>query len=168
MDRDAKAGEGQRRAIAVFEKRPDQALCTNRGTASVGDGLACTFSDGSHDIEIDMPEAIGGTGTAPSPGFFGRAAICSCIAIGIKMTATRENRRLETVNVSIEQDFDNRGVLGFPETSAVPSETRIEIGISSPESAETVQDLVDRTLRADPWYLSFLEAQPVRINCTAI
>jgi uncharacterized OsmC-like protein len=164
MDRETHAREGQHRAIAVFEKRPNRARVTNRGTATVEDGLVCAFSDGTQAIDIDMPEAIGGTATAPSPGYFGRAAICSCIAIGIKMTAARAGLALNRISVSIEQDFDNRGVLGIPETSAVPSDTRITIAISSSASAQMVEDLVDRALRIDPWYLSFLHAQPVQIT----
>ena len=166
MDRETQAREGQLRAIAVFEKRPNRAQVVNTGTAVVKDGLVCAFSDGNHAIDIDMPEAIGGTATAPSPGYFGRAAICSCIAIGIKMTAARENLALNSVSVSIEQDFDNRGVLGMPETSAVPSDTRIAIAISSSAPAQKVEDLVDRALRIDPWYLSFQHAQPVQMTLT--
>lgn len=165
MDRDTQAREGQHRAIAVFEKRPNHAQVTNTGTATVEDGLACVFSDGTHAIDIDMPEAIGGTGTAPSPGYFGRAAICSCIAIGIKMTAAREGLAVNSISVSIEQDFDNRGVLGMLGASAVPLDTRIEIGISSSAPAQKIKDLVDRALRIDPWYLAFSQAQPVQITC---
>ena len=164
MDKDTQAREGQNRAIAVFEKRPNQAQVVNTGIATVKDGLVCAFSDGTHAIDIDMPEAIGGTGTAPTPGYFGRAAICSCIAIGIKMTATREGLTLDSISVSIEQDFDNRGVLGIPGTSAVPSDTRIAIAISSPAPAQQIEDLVEHALQIDPWYLSFQNAQPARIS----
>lgn len=165
MNRDQQAADGQKRAIAVFEKRPNLAHVMNEGAATITDGLACRFSDGSHAIEIDMPEAIGGTGTAPSPGYFGRAAICSCIAIGIKMTATREKMALDTVSVSIEQDFDNRGVLGMPGASAVPADTRITIKIASSAPPIEVEALVHRALRIDPWYLSFQNAQPVHVSC---
>lgn len=166
MDRDTQAREGQHRAIAVFGKRPFHAQVTNTGIATVEDGLVCAFSDGTHSISVDMPEAIGGTGTAPSPGYFGRAAICSCIAIGIKMTATREDLSLNSISVSIEQDFDNRGVLGVLGVNAAPLATRVEIAISSPAPSQKVMDLVERALKIDPWYLAFSQAQPVRWNCT--
>lgn len=165
MDRDTQAKEGQHRAIAVFDKRPNRAQVTNTGTATVEDGLVCAFSDGIHAIDVDMPEAIGGTGTAPSPGYFGRAAICSCIAIGIKMTAARDGLVLDRVSVSIEQDFDNRGVLGMPGASAAPLDTRVEIAISSSAPTQKIKDLVDRALQIDPWYLAFSIAQPVQITC---
>ena len=165
MNRNIQAREGQARAIAVFEKRPNKAQVTNKGTATVDDGLVCVFSDGTDTIGIDMPEAIGGTGTGPSPGFFGRAALCSCIAIGIKMTATRERFPLGSISVFVEQDADNRGVLGVDGVSAAPLGTRISIDISSSASAEEIRDLVDRALQTDPWYLAFCQAQPVQISC---
>ena len=168
MDRDTQARKGQQRAIAVFEKRPDSARVTNQGEATVEDGLACTFSDGGHALEIDMPEGVGGGGSAPTPGYFGRAAICSCIAIGIKMTALRENLTLHRIRVSVDQDFDNRGVLGMPGASPVPSDTRISIEIASHEPTRRIEDIVDKALQIDPWYLAFKEAQPVRVNCMAL
>ncbi|MEM6323187.1 MAG: OsmC family protein [Pseudomonadota bacterium] len=165
MDRDTQAQEGQHRAIAVFGKRPNHAQVTNTGTATVKDGLVCAFSDGTHATSVDMPEAIGGTGTAPSPGYFGRAAICSCIAIGVKMTAARDGLALNGVSVSIEQDFDNRGVLGMPGANAAPLKTRIEIAVNSPAPSQSVIDLVDRALQIDPWFLAFSQAQPVQWKC---
>lgn len=168
MDRNQLAKEGQRRAIAVFEKRPDRAKVTNQGLATVVDGLACVFTDDSHTINIDMPEAIGGSGAAPSPGYFGRAAMCSCIAIGIKMAAVRDDLVFSTIRVSIDQDFDNRGVLGMPGAAAVPSDTRVSIEIASSETLEKIEKLVEKALATDPWYLAFKEAQPVRMNCSVI
>ena len=165
MDRNTHAREGQKRAIAVFEARPNRAMVTNKGIATITDGLACIFADGTHSINIDMPEAIGGSGTAPSPGYFGRAAICSCIAIGIKMTAARENMALDSIRVSIEQDFDNRGVLGMPGAAAVPSGTRLAIEIASQEAWDKVDILVQKALKTDPWFLAFKDAQPVLVEC---
>jgi uncharacterized OsmC-like protein len=93
-----------------------------------------------------LPVAIGGDNEAPSPGYFGRAKVCSCLAIGIKMTVTRENEHLDTVRVAIEQDWDNRGVLAMEGVSPVPSETQISIDITSPEPEEEVGSLVARAL----------------------
>ncbi len=165
MDRNSHAREGQQRAIAVFEARPNRAMVTNKGTATITEGLACVFADGIHSTNIDMPEAIGGSGTAPSPGYFGRAAICSCIAIGIKMTAARENTTLDSVRVSIEQDFDNRGVLGMPGAVAVPSGTRVAIEIAGQVSKEKIDILVEKALRVDPWFLAFKDAQTIHVEC---
>lgn len=161
MDKNNHAREAQLRAIGIYEKRPESALVINRGTAEVRDGLTCTFQQNGHRIALDMPAAIGGSEEGPSPGFFGRAAICGCLAIGIKMTAAREDLQLNRVLVEIEQDFDNRGILAINGASPVPNDTRITVEIESREEHRTVRDMVARALASDPWFLAFRDAQPV-------
>lgn len=161
MDKNSHAREAQLRAIAIYENRPERAQVVHRGTAEVREGLGCIYEQGGHRLSVDMPVAIGGSNEAPSPGYFGRAAVCSCLAIGIKMTATRENVQLDAVRVGIEQDWDNRGVLAMEGASPVPSDTRIAIDISSPEADEKVRALVARSLAKDPWFLALRDAQPV-------
>ena len=161
MDRNTHARDAQLRAISVFARCPDRARVVNRGAALVEDGLSCAFEQDGHRVKIDMPTAIGGSDEGPAPGYFARAAICSCIAIGIKMTAAREGLRLDAVRVVIEQDWDNRGVLAMAGASPVPADTRIAVEITSTEPADTISEMVDRALANDPWFLAFRDAQPV-------
>ncbi len=162
MDRNGHVREAQMRAISVYAKRPERAQVVNRGTAEVRDGLRCSYEQDGHRISIDMPSAIGGSEDGPSPGYFGRAAICGCLSIGIKMAAARENLHLDAVRVGIAQDWDNRGVLGMEGASPVPSETRITIEIESRAPRAVLDDMVARALATDPWFLAFRDAQPVR------
>ncbi|WP_322866376.1 OsmC family protein [Aquicoccus sp. G2-2] len=161
MNKDTHAREAQLRAISIFTKRPERAQVINRGTAEVWEGLGCIYEQDGQRLSIDMPVAIGGSDTAPPPGYFGRAAVCSCLAIGIKMTAVRESLQLEKVCVGIEQDWDNRGVLAMQGASPVPSETRIAIDISTSDSDEDIRAMVARALASDPWFLALRDAQPV-------
>lgn len=161
MDKNTHAREAQLRAISIYEKRPERAQVVNRGTAEVLEGLGCIYEQDGQRLSVDMPKAIGGSEEAPPPGYFGRAAVCSCLAIGIKMTAARENLQLDAVRVGIEQDSDNRGVLAMEGASPVPSDTRIVIDIASSEADEKVRSLVARALVSDPWFLAFRDAQPV-------
>ncbi|PWJ21624.1 OsmC family protein [Jannaschia seohaensis] len=161
MQRDIHARDGQLRAISVFEKRPEQARVTHHGQAEVCEGLTCTYAQDGHSVTIDMPAAIGGDDQGPSPGYFGRAALCGCLAIGIKMAATREGVRLERVRVEIAQEFDNRGVLAMPGARSAPGDTRISIEIVSPEEEARIREMVERAMRHDPWYLAFRDAQSI-------
>mgnify|MGYP000076588547 CR=1 FL=1 len=165
MDQDTHARDAQLRAISVYTKRPETARVVNRGTALVREGLKCTYEQDGHRLSLDMPNAIGGSGQGPTPGYFARAAICGCVAIGIKMTAAREGLALQAVNVGIEQDWDNRGVLAMEGANPVPSDTRIAIEIITSEPGGTIKDMVHRALASDPWLLAFRDAQPV---CTSI
>ncbi|MGI3168498.1 OsmC family protein [Pseudooceanicola sp. C21-150M6] len=161
MDRNTHARDAQLRAISVYATRPESARVVNRGSALVGDGLSCTYEQDGHRIALDMPKAIGGSEEGPSPGFFGRAAICGCIAIGIKMAAARDDLSIEAVKVGIEQDWDNRGILAMEGASPGPGATRIAIEITSPEPEEKIETMVHRALDHDPWLLAFRDAQPV-------
>ncbi len=164
MEKNIHARDAQLRAISVFTKRPEAAQVLNCGSAEVHDGLRCTYANEGHQLVIDMPSAIGGTDDGLTPGFYGRAAICSCLAIGIKMTATREDLHLETVEVGIEQDWDNRGVLAMDGASPVPSDTRIAIMVKSTEPNEVLKEMIDRAMSGDPWFLAFKNAQPVQTH----
>ncbi|MCA0042543.1 OsmC family protein [Celeribacter litoreus] len=161
MNRNIHARDAQLRAISIFSQRPESARAINRGSAEVRDGLSCIYEQDGHKVSVDMPSAIGGSEEGPAPGYFGRAAICSCLAIGIKMTAAREGFNIDTVRVGIEQDWDNRGVLGMEGVNAAPNDTRITIEIRSPEPEEKVRELVRRALSHDPWFLAFRDAQPI-------
>src|SRR5262249_14599148 len=54
-----------------------------------------------------------GTATVPSPGWLFRAATAACVAslIGIRAAAT--NIRLESVEVTVDSESDDRGILGL-------------------------------------------------------
>lgn len=163
---DRTAREAQLRVVSVFSKRPEAARSVNHGTAEVTDGLGCIYDQDGQRLAIDMPEAVGGGGTGPSPGFFGRAAICGCVAIGIKMTALREGLHLDAVRVDITQHWDDGGLFGMPGAPAGPLETALYIEIVSAESAAAIEAMVAKALACDPWFLAFREAQSVRTEIT--
>ena len=98
--------EAQEQVISAIKADPAAALGTTAAKAVVGDGLACECSDGQRSIIVDMPPSMGGQASGPTPGR-ARAAVASCVAIGIKLTATRAGIALEQVEVDIEMDFDD-------------------------------------------------------------
>ena len=164
MKRDEERQAAQKRAIEVFNAKPGMAQSTTVGTAQVGEGLTCRFTQGEHSAVMDMAAAVGGDDQGPTPGFFGRAAIAGCVAIGLKMTAIREGLEFHSVEVEIAQDYDDRGVLGFEGVPATALGSRLSIRIDSAEPEQVVHDLVDRTLAADPWFLAYRDAQAVAIE----
>jgi OsmC-like protein len=115
---------------------------------------------------MDMPKAFGGDGSAPTPGFFVRAGLIGCVAIGIKMTAAREGIPLESVDVDVEMDFDDGAAFGLGGNSAAPLETRLTIALKSPAPWAAVADMAQRALAADTYYLAIRDAQ--RVNFTLV
>ena len=113
-----------------------------------------------------MPKVLGGDGSAPTPGFFIRAGLIGCVAIGIKMTAAREGVPLESVDVDVEMDFDDAASLGLGDNSAAPLETRLTIALKSTAPWAVVEGMARRALTADPYYLALKD--PQRVNFTLV
>ena len=111
---------------------------------------------------MDMAEAIGGDGSAPTPGFFIRAGLVGCIAIGIKLTAAREGIDIGAIDVGVEMDFDDGAMLGVGDNSAAPLETRFTIAIESTAPWDEVEAMVGRALECDPYFLALRDAQSVK------
>jgi len=80
-------------------------------TATIADGLRCRIAapDGSA-IYTDMPENVGGSATANSPGWHLRAALASCDATLLAMRAARLGLQLDSIEVRVEASSDGRGM----------------------------------------------------------
>lgn len=84
-------------------------------------------------LETDMPKGIGGTATAPSPGWMLRAAIASCVASLIAIRAAALGYELTAVEVTVDSESDDRGILGLDDSiPAGPLSARIAAAVSAP------------------------------------
>lgn len=162
MDKDERIRDGQARFARMLEKHPKLALSTCKATAVIDEGFICKFSQGEHSAVMDMPKSSGGDEAGPTPGFFARAGIAGCVAMGIRWLAVKENMVLDSIVVDIETDFDDGAKFGLSESSAAPLETRLDIRIESGIAESEIIALVDRVLEMDPWYLALRDAQVVR------
>jgi uncharacterized OsmC-like protein len=78
-----------------------------------------------------MPKAIGGQASAPSPGWLLRAALANCDVTLIAMRAAQLGVTLTTLEVTVDSESDDRGLLGMDDSiSAGPltMRTRVRIG----------------------------------------
>ena len=103
-------------------------------TAHLQSGLVVSVSGaGGESLQTDMPPGIGGTATAPSPGWFLRAAAASCVASLIAIRAAVLDLTLGSVKVEVDSESDDRGILGLDE--AIPAgalSTRVIVTIDAP------------------------------------
>ena len=166
MDRDDAIRSAQERALFVFERKPSAALSSAKASGRLDEGLHCTVSSHELDVRMDMPKELGGDGSAPTPGFFIRAGLIGCVAIGIKMTAAREGIPLESVDVDVEMDFDHGAMFGLGDNTAAPLETRLTIALQSPAPWAAVEAMARRALAADPYFLALRD--PQRVNFTLV
>lgn len=168
MATDNKIRDAQARVLSIYEKRPDAAKSTLRAEAVIDAGLTCTVSEGAYQFILDMPEPIGGDGNGPTPGVHARASVSACVAIGIKLTATRLGIPLKQIKVDVEMDFDDAAMFGKGDATAAPLLTRIDIRIDSDASDEDLSSLINSALDADPYFLALRDPQKVETRIERI
>jgi uncharacterized OsmC-like protein len=113
-------------------------------TARLTEGLKCELAGPQGQRFVtDMPQAMGGTATAPNPGWFLRGAMAACTASVIAMRAAKLGIALETLEVTVEGETDQRGILGLDENvSAGQSALRTIVKIRGHAAEETLRELV--------------------------
>jgi uncharacterized OsmC-like protein len=102
-------------ASAYLAEHPDEAHYTDSlATARVVDGLHVRVDGPAGEVlETDMPSAVGGAGSAPSPGWFVRAAVAACVASLATMRAAQLGLGGFSVEVDVDSESDDRGILGL-------------------------------------------------------
>ena len=104
--------------IAYLTQNPDQALSQDKeAVAVIESGLRAraTGPDGQS-LVCDMPTALGGEGSAPSPGWMMRAALANCEAIMISLRAAQIGIELTALEVRVDSLSDDRGMLGMDDS----------------------------------------------------
>lgn len=135
-------------AVDYLSEHPDEARYTDsKATATLGDALRAevTGPDGAG-VTTDMPGAVGGRAELPSPGWLFRAAVASCVATTIGMEAAREDVTLERVEVEVDSESDDRGILGMDESvPAGPLTMRIGVTVEAAGvDAERLRAIAER------------------------
>jgi organic hydroperoxide reductase OsmC/OhrA len=156
----------QERVSDVFRRKPAAVFSTAKGSASLAEGLLCHYRQDGQEAVMDMGVVMGGTGAAPTPGFYFRAAVAGCAAIGIKMTAARQGIEIEAIQVDVEMDFDDSALLGMGGNSAAPLETRLSLLLKSGADMHKLTAMVDSALAADPFFLALRDLQKVSTTIT--
>lgn len=114
-------------------------------TATLESGLKCRVTGPSGErIETDMPPALGGAGSGPNPGWFFRASLAACCSTVIAAQAARLGINLTKLEVTVEGEGDNRGMLGLDDAiSAGHSAIRTNVRISAQDATfEQLEELV--------------------------
>lgn len=140
------------RNIQLLAVKPSRGLLSCTARARLGDGLKCEVSEGPWRLAADMPVKVGGDDTAPTPGVLGRAALASCLVIGIAAWSARLGIPIDGLEVEVQADFNARGELGADD-SVRPGYTavRYEISIDSPAPRERLVELLDLAERHSPY-----------------
>ena len=161
-------------ATAHLSEHPDEARYTDSpATAKLGQGLRVEVEGASGEsAATDMPESVGGTNSAPSPGWLFRAAVASCEATLIAMRAAHEGVALSRLHVEVVSESDDRGILGLDDqVPAGPLSMSVRVRVAAADvSDDRIRDLVawahqhcpvqDAATRAVPMTLTVDVEQP--------
>ncbi len=116
-------GDAVAKASAYLTEHPDEARYRDgHATARLASGLVVGVSGpGEELLRTDMPRGIAGAGSVPSPGWYFRAAAASCVAslIGIRAAALGIELPAGGVEVTVDSESDDRGILGLD--AAIPA-----------------------------------------------
>ena len=148
-----------------FVEHPEDARSQDKpATAVLESGLRCR-AEGPNGATLfsDMPAAIGGAGSAPSPGWLLRAALANCDATLIAMRAAQLGIVLSRLEVTVGSESDDRGLLGV--SDAVPPgplSVRVMVRIAATgASSEQLHELVHWAERHSPVSDAMRRAVPV-------
>ena len=117
-------------ASAYLTANPEEAAYTDSlATARIVDGLRVRVDGpGGEVLETDMPGAVGGAGSAPSPGWFLRASVAACVASLATMRAAQLGLTGFACEVEVDSESDDRGILGL-EASVPGGPLSMRIGL---------------------------------------
>jgi len=135
-------------AVRYLSEHPDEARYTDSAaTAVVEEGLRVRVDgpDGAS-VVSDMPASVGGGDAGPSAGWMFRAAMASCVATLIAMEAAREGLSLDALEVTVDSESDDHGILGMDESvPAGPLSMRVHVRASAPgASSEQLRAVIER------------------------
>jgi uncharacterized OsmC-like protein len=112
-----------------------------------------------------MVAGVGGTGSAPSPGWLFRAAYASCAATLIVMRAAEQGVELPGLQVDVDSESDDRGILGISEdVSAGPAGMRVAVRVGPAADEASVREIVEWGLKHCPVDDAVRRAVPVELD----
>lgn len=134
-------------ARAYLSEHPDEARYRDSAaTARIEEGLRVRVDgpDGAS-VTTDMVSSVGGGGSAPSPAWLFRAGYASCVATLIALAAAVEGVDLTSLEVTVDSESDDRGILGIdPTVPAGPLNMRVDVRVTSADVEESrVREIVE-------------------------
>jgi uncharacterized OsmC-like protein len=138
--------EGVSRMVEHLEAHPEEGYGWSVSATATAIGLrASAESPDGAVVVTDMPKGIGGGASAPTPGWLLRAALASCDATVIAMRAASVGVELDTLEVTVAMDFDDRGLVGTDDTvpaGPLCSNVSVRIGADGADEA-TLRGIVE-------------------------
>ena len=150
------------RIAEAMSRRPSLGHGTGVSKIRVTSGLRCEIREGPWHLTADMPEQAGGTGSAPTPGVLGRAALGSCLAIAYMTYAAKMGVPIAGLEVEIQADYDDAALFGVSSVPPGYSEVRYIVTVESNAPEGDILRVLNESDRHDPYLDVFARAQQCR------
>ena len=158
--------------INYLKVNPDKScIRTSAAVAVLERGLKVRATGFKDEVIIsDMSPAEGGEGSAPSPGWFLRAAMATCHATEIAMKAALEGIELSTLEVSVDSEFDERGIFGIDESvKAGPLNMRTRVRVHADGVAKEKLNEIVEWAKAHSWVVDAIHrAIPIKLEIEVV
>jgi len=155
-------------AIEYLTANPAEARSRDGvATATLRSGLVVDVTGHAGEAATtDMVASVGGTGSAPSPGWLLRAAAASCVATLIAMRAAMLDIALEALQVSVDSQSDDLGILGIdPSVAAGPLSVRVAVsGRASGSDTDQLREIVEWGVTHCPVTDAMQRAVPMEVE----
>lgn len=163
--------DGLESVLRHYAQHPGDGLSEDRpATAVVEQGLRCRAEGPNGAVLVsDMPTALGGGASAPSPGWLLRAALANCDATMIALRAAQVGVALSRLEVTVESRSDDRVMLGavdggFPG----PLEMRVRVRIAADGvDDDALREIVAWALAHSPVGDAVMRAIPLTVEIQA-
>lgn len=153
-------------ASTFLTEHPDEARYTDSlAAARVTEGLRIRVEGpNGESLETDMPSAVGGGSSAPSPGWILRAAVAACVTSLAVMRAAQLGIEGFTCEVEVDSESDDRGILGLDASvPGGPLSMRIGFRISA-ETSDRLEEVANWAVDHCPVSDAVRRAVPVRVE----
>ncbi len=157
------------RATAYLREHPSEASYRDsEARARLTDGLRVEVTGpGGERTTTDMPSGIGGSASAPSPGWYMRAAAASCVAalIGIRAATLGIELAPGSVEVTVDSASDDRGILGIDDSiSAGALSLKVVVTITADAGRPALEALARWALNHCPVTDTIQRSVPIELE----
>jgi uncharacterized OsmC-like protein len=139
--------------VRQYEEHPEAAREQDSPATAVRDGALRFRVSGPHgEIVTDVAESVGGGASAPTPGWYLRAALAACDASVIAIEAARDGISLSRLEVSVSSETDFRGTLAVDDSvPAGPLAVHVRVRVDSDDADEdALRAVVERIETLSP------------------
>lgn len=148
------------RCAKAFSLRPSLGRWASISRARIRQGTVCDIREGEWTFTADLPRRFGGSGTAPTPGAYSRAALGSGLAVGYMLHAARLRVPIASIEVEVQAEYDNCGLFGAGTAPTGSQEVRYRVTVESSAPEDDVRRVIEESDAHSPYLQMFTNAQP--------